>query len=112
MPREREIRTDRDGFFLNHFRIISAAVPELQLSNREIDVLAYALSIAPNGVVSTKERKVIMEKLSLSPTNLSNIIKSLADKKVIERGKRKFTIHRSFLTEGKTMEYKITLRYA
>lgn len=71
-------------YYITHLSIINTIIPlSLRLTPREIDVLAAFLTLHIATRFTTIGRKQIRDTLSLSPSSLSNHIKSLIAKKFI-----------------------------
>ena len=80
---------EKDEYYHKHLMIINPFLP-IHLTPKEIEVLALFMSMT--GDISkdrfgTTARKIVMEKLELSRSGLSNHMKSLKNKGFIKKDK-------------------------
>lgn len=83
-----------------HLNILNALLPN-KMTNKEIDVLVEFINLEStiikiDGVFGSSSKKVVRKSLSMSSSQLNNIIKSLTDKKMIYLDKGNLAI-RSYL---------------
>jgi len=85
---QRILNLSKEDFYIKHLTIVNLLLPT-HLTNKEIEILAAFMSLDKNlieeDMFNTVARKKVMGKLGLSPGGLSNHLKSIIDKKVLDR---------------------------
>jgi hypothetical protein len=81
------LRLSTDKYYEIHLNLINCILP-IKMTPREIEVIAAFMAL--EGDIATyrfgpSARKIVMAKLHLSPAGLSNFMKFLFDKGVLER---------------------------
>lgn len=76
------LKLNNDDYFIQHLAIVNSVLP-VKLTPKEIEVLGTFMSFT--GELGERRfeataRKIVMDKLGLSPGGLSNYLKSLKDK--------------------------------
>lgn len=82
----KKLELNEEEFYKIHLSIVNAILP-IKLTPKEIEVLATFMSLKnelANDRFGTTARKVVMDKLSLSPGGLGNYIKTLKEKGFIK----------------------------
>lgn len=83
-----------------HLQIINQFLP-IQMTEKEVEVLAAFMAldgdIAKKDRFGTTPRKIVMEKLGISPGGLGNYLKSLRDKNYIFKNEYNVLQIRDFL---------------
>lgn len=111
---QRALTLNRFGYYSKNLEIISCLLPT-HLSPKEIEVLASFLSldryIIEDDMFNTLARKKVMSSVGLSPAGLSNHLKSMIRKKVIDKNEitNKLTIKEFLLPKEDIQGYQIKL---
>lgn len=85
---QKAFKLDKEEYNKKHLEIVSVLLPT-NLTSKEIEVLASFMAldkaIKDEGMFNTLARKKVMEKLNLSAGGLGNHLRSMIDKKVIDK---------------------------
>lgn len=110
----RVLRLEQTEYYKKHLSIINCLLPT-NLTNKEIEVLSSFLSLdkvlIEEDMFNTQARKKVMTKLNLKPGGLGNHLKSMIDKKVLERNEysNKLSIRDFLLPEEDEQGYQIKI---
>lgn len=107
---------DEYDFTLKHLSIVNQLIPsQAQLSHKELEVLAafmhYKGEMVEDDRFNTHVRSLVMKKLNMSSGGLSNHIRSMLDKGILEKNEfsGKIKIKPFLFPENKVQEYQIIL---
>lgn len=110
----RVLRLGQTDYYMKHLSIVNCLLPT-NLTNKEIEVLSSFLSLdkvlIEDDMFNTEARKKVMKKLNLKPGGLGNHLKSMLDKKVLERNQysNKLSIRDFLLPEEDKQGYQIKI---
>jgi DNA-binding MarR family transcriptional regulator len=113
-PIQRILHLKQDDYYIKHLTIINTLLPTY-LTDKEIEVLAAFMSLDKNliedDMFNTVARKKVMTKLNLSPGGLGNHLKSMINKKVLDRNEitNKITIKTFLLPQEPAQGYQIKI---
>lgn len=97
-------------YYKTHLNLVNAVLP-IKMSNREIGILAEFLRV---GGFTTEHRAKVRETLGISPSNLSNYMRSLCKKGFLisfldEENRRQYKIHDIVKLENGKQDYQFLL---
>jgi len=113
-PIQRILNLNQDDYYIKHLTIVSVLLPT-HLTNKEIEILAAFLSLdkslIEDDMFNSVARKKVMQKLKLSPGGLGNHLKSIINKKVLDRNAitNRITMKPFLLPQEPTQGYQIKI---
>lgn len=103
---------DNDTYYLKHLQIVNQIIPN-PMSQKELEVLSKFMALTGDltrNRFSTTGRKIVMEKLDLSPGGLGNYLKSLEEKGLIYKNDfHAFEIKEFLLPESNNQGYQFKI---
>ena len=105
------LQLDRGNYYLKHLEIINPFLP-IKLTPREIEVLAAFMSLEnelAEDRFGTTARKVVRNKLTITPGGLGNYLKSLKQKGFIYKFRGAFQIASIVMPTEKSQTYSFKL---
>jgi len=106
------LKLNRLDYYITHLKIINSVVA-LDLTNKEINVLAHFLSMEGdirNDLFGTTSRKLVREKCGITLSGLTNYLDSLQSKKCINKDDTgKLSLH-PIINIGSNTEHIYTLK--
>lgn len=111
---QESFRLDEVDYNRKHLEIISALLPT-NLTSTEIEVLASFMALDKNiiqdDMFNTLARKNVRVKLKMSPGGLGNHLRSMTDKKVLDKDDKtnRITMKEFLIPESKVQGYQIKL---
>lgn len=111
---KRFLKKKGGDYYSKHLSIVSTLLPT-NLTSKEIEVLGTFMSldksIIEDDMFNSVARKKVMDKLNLSPAGLSNHLKSVVKKKVVEKNEitGKLKMRDILIPNGDKQGYKIIL---
>jgi len=113
-PIQRILHLNENDYYIKHLTIVNTLLPTY-LTNKEIEVLAAFMSldkhIIEEDMFNTVARSRVMKKLQLSPGGLGNHLKSMINKKVLDRNEitNRISIKDFLLPQEPTQGYQIKI---
>jgi len=110
----RVFHLEKDDYYRKHLSIVNTLLP-MYLTVKEIEVLSTFMSLDKNlieeDMFNPVSRKRVMKELHLSPGGLGNHLKSMINKKVLDRNKitNKITIKTFLLPQEPVQGYQIKI---
>ena len=110
-PLMKAVRLPKVEFYETHLSIINCLLPE-KLTPMEIKVLANFMSLDGDAAIhkfGSSGRKIVMDELGISPSGMSNYIKSFVIKKFIFKAGDVYKIWNILEPKNKEQNYMIKL---
>lgn len=113
---QRLLKVDKRKYYSKHLSIVSCLLPT-HLTNKEIEILACFMSLDKNiieeDMFNTLARKKVMDELNLKPGGLGNHLKSMINKKVLDKNPitNKITLKDYLFPDDNNQGYKIMIKH-
>ena len=111
---KKKLRVGNDDYYKTHLGIVNALLP-VKMTTKEIEVVAAFMaldaSVVEDDRFNTLARKKVKDKLKLSPGGLSNYLKALIEKGLLNKSSvtGKITIHEALIAEDEKQGYMLQL---
>lgn len=111
---QRVLNLEQKDYYIKHLTIVNCLLPT-NLTDKEIEVLAAFMSLdkslTEDDMFNTLARKKVRASLKQSPGGLGNHLKSMIEKKVIDKNEitNKLTIKGFIFPEEKSQGYQIKI---